>query len=222
MKNEMLTILLPVLVPYIAAVSKSFGVPLPSDLMQLTDGDILAVLTSGVFMGVGGAWLHTFTTSIKQSFGPDQILGAVARLVSENPIKDTAGPGAFRSLILLPLLLFSAVEAHAAGRAVLTWEANTEADLAGYKVYTGTASGEYGPPIDVGLTATPQSPTHTIELADGTYYFAVTAYDDSGNESGYSNEVGKKIDTASPKPPTGLRAVIARIIAVLNRLFGWG
>lgn len=254
MKNEMIMVMLPLLVPYltaalktglgklrssypiwfkpfrpllagalVAAVSKAFGVPLPSDLMQITDGDILAIVTSGVFVGMGGAWLHTFTTSIKQSFGPDQILGAVARLVSENPVKNTTGPGAFRSLILLPLLLFTAVEVHAAGRAVLTWDQNTESDLAGYKVYHRAADQEYGPPIDVGLTATPQSPTFTVEpLADGTYLFAVTAYDDSGNESGFSNEVSKKIDTSPPSPPTGLRAIIERIIAAIKKFFGLG
>lgn len=253
MKNEMLTVLLPILVPYltsalktglgklrgsypawfkpfrpllagavVAAVAKSVGVPLPSDLMQITDGDITAILTSGVVIGMGGAWLHTFTESLKESFGPDQVIGMVARLVSENPIKDTADPG-FRSLILLPLLLFSAVEAHAAGRAVLTWDQNTESDLAGYKVYMGTASGQYGPPVDVGLTATPQAPRHVVEpLADGAYYFAVTAYDQSGNESGFSNEDSKTIDSTPPTPPFNLRVLIEKIIAAIKSFFGWG
>lgn len=253
MKTETLTILLPILVPYVtaalkaglgklrnsyplwfkpfrpllagalvAAVSKAFGVPLPSDLMQITDGDILAVLTSGVFGGMGGAWLHTFTRSLKESFGPDQIVGMVARLVSENPVSGPRPPAPF-SIILLTLLLFSAVEAHAAGRAVLTWDQNTESDLAGYKVYMGTASGQYGPPVDVGLTATPQAPRHVIEpLADGTYYFVVTAYDQSGNESGFSNEDSKTIDSTPPKPPLNLRALIEKIIAAIMKLFGWG
>ncbi len=71
--------------------------------------------------------------------------------------------------------------------ATLSWSANTEADLSGYNVYYGTSSGNYGVPISVGNTI-----SHTITgLADGTYYFSVTAYDTSGNESGFSNEASK-------------------------------
>ena len=74
--------------------------------------------------------------------------------------------------------------------ATLTWNPNTETDLAGYKVYVGTASGTYGAPIDVGNVTTFQ----VVNLSQGqTYYFAVTAYDYSGNESGFSNEVSKTI-----------------------------
>jgi uncharacterized protein YjdB len=59
------------------------------------------------------------------------------------------------------------------------------ANLAGYKLYYGTSPGSYTVVIDVG-TAT----TYDIAgFAPGTYYFAVTAYDTSGNESSYSNEV---------------------------------
>ena len=69
---------------------------------------------------------------------------------------------------------------------MLAWDANTEPDLSGYKLYYGTASGTYGTPINVGNVT-----TYTVTgLTDGqTYYFAVTAYDSVGNESGYSNEV---------------------------------
>lgn len=125
--------------------------------------------------------------------------------------------------LLVILLFFCAVEVHAAGRAVLTWDQSTESDLAGYKVYMGTSSGQYGPPVDVGLTATPQAPRHVIEpLSDGDYFFAVTAYDQSGNESGFSNEVDKTIDSTPPKPPLNLRAMIEKIIAAIAKLFGWG
>ncbi len=67
----------------------------------------------------------------------------------------------------------------------LAWDANAEPDLAGYKVYVGTASRTYGTPVTIG-TAT----TYTITgLAPGTYYFSVTAWNGAGQESGYSNEV---------------------------------
>jgi hypothetical protein len=57
--------------------------------------------------------------------------------------------------------------------------------IAGYRVYFGVASHSYGPPIDIGNAV-----THDVAgLTNGqTYFFAVTAYDTSNNESGYSNE----------------------------------
>jgi len=80
--------------------------------------------------------------------------------------------------------------------ATLSWDApttNTDetelTDLAGYKVYYGTTSGVYDNVIDVADVT-----TYTLtDISPGTYYFAVTAYDDGGNESDYSNEVSKTI-----------------------------
>lgn len=64
--------------------------------------------------------------------------------------------------------------------ATITWDANTEADLAGYKLYYSTDRTFPDPGIDVGLVT-----TYTVDgLERGkTYYFAVTAYNTSGNES---------------------------------------
>lgn len=113
------------------------------------------------------------------------------------------------------LSFFLASPVLAAGKAVLDWDANTEPDLAGYKVYFGTASKTYGAPIDVGKVT-----TKTIEpLADGTYFFAVTAYDTSGNESLFSDEVSKTIDSTPPAKPNGLKVLIEKILAFLNKLF---
>jgi hypothetical protein len=68
----------------------------------------------------------------------------------------------------------------------LHWEANTEPDLAGYKVYMGTASKVYGAPITLGKVTT----FTTAKLTSGRrYFFAITAYDTANNESGFSNEV---------------------------------
>ena len=56
----------------------------------------------------------------------------------------------------------------------------TLTDLAGYKVYHGFASRSYDVTIDVGLTTS----AVLSGLQDGrAYYFAVTAYDTSGNQS---------------------------------------
>jgi hypothetical protein len=73
--------------------------------------------------------------------------------------------------------------------ATLTWiPPVTTTDLSGYRVYFGTVSGTYGQGISVGNVT-----TYTMTgLASGSqYYFAVTAFDDFGNESAYSNEASK-------------------------------
>ena len=80
----------------------------------------------------------------------------------------------------------------ATSSATLMWNANTDPDLAGYKVYRATASGAYGAPI-----ATLQGNV-TNYVAAGlqvgtTYFFSVTAYDTAGNDSMRSNEVSRSI-----------------------------
>jgi len=83
-----------------------------------------------------------------------------------------------------------------AGSATISWQANTEPDLQEYRVYTGTSSRTYGTPNPVG-----KETSYTVDnLEEGiTYYFAVTAVDTSGNESGFSQEVYKTIaDTHAP------------------------
>jgi hypothetical protein len=81
----------------------------------------------------------------------------------------------------------------------LAWDANTETDLVGYKVYYGVAPHIYGAPIVV--PGTPATPTYTLTgFAGGTYFFAVTAYNAS-QESGFSNEVSATI-LPNPPPPT--------------------
>ncbi|MHB9006173.1 MAG: fibronectin type III domain-containing protein, partial [Limisphaerales bacterium] len=68
----------------------------------------------------------------------------------------------------------------------LAWDANTEPDVAGYKVYWGTSSGQYSQQLSVGAVTTAQIP----DLAPGvTYYFAATALNTEGLESDYSAEI---------------------------------
>src|SRR5712691_7913145 len=68
----------------------------------------------------------------------------------------------------------------------LAWDANTEPDLAGYRIHYGTSPGSYTTTIPV----VGQNNARITNLqANTTYYFAVTAYDLAGNESLLSNEV---------------------------------
>ncbi|MCD4720922.1 MAG: fibronectin type III domain-containing protein, partial [Desulfobacula sp.] len=82
---------------------------------------------------------------------------------------------------------------------LLTWQANSENDISGYRVYYGTSSRNYGLPI-------PENGTEysITGLNSGvTYYFAVSAVDTSGNESGYSSpEIIKTISVADTTSPS--------------------
>ena len=85
----------------------------------------------------------------------------------------------FLRLLILAILFLFPMSAIAASLKV-NWNANTDSDLAGYKVYYGTTSGTYASSVNVGNTT-----TYTIpNLGTGkTYYVALTAYDTSSNES---------------------------------------
>lgn len=91
---------------------------------------------------------------------------------------------AFFSLLLAP---FGQIRAE---QVSLAWDANTEPDLGGYKLYYGTASRAYAQVINVG-----QSTQVTVtNLSRGeTYFFAVTAFNLQGAESDFSNEIDKTI-----------------------------
>ncbi|MEM7828420.1 MAG: fibronectin type III domain-containing protein [Candidatus Aenigmatarchaeota archaeon] len=100
-------------------------------------------------------------------------------------------------IILITAFIFLNASELLSGEATLFWEPPTTnedgtplTDLAGFKVYYGTSSGNYSQNIDVGNVT-----TYAVNnLTEGkTYYFAVTAYDTSDNESKYSNEVNKTI-----------------------------
>jgi hypothetical protein len=104
----------------------------------------------------------------------------------------------------LPILLCVTASVYALD-VTLAWDANTEPDLAGYKLYykTGSPGPPYGgtgategnSPIDVGNVT--QFTIHG--LSNGiTYHFAATAYDTENLESGYSNEVTYDANYSKP------------------------
>lgn len=66
------------------------------------------------------------------------------------------------------------------------WTANPEPDLAGYILYWGSTPGVYTSNVDVGNVTSYGLPS--ITPLQKWYYFSVTAYDTSGNESGYAEE----------------------------------
>lgn len=112
---------------------------------------------------------------------------------------------------ILCLIFFLSASTGLAADATLTWNSPTQnedgsplEDLGGYILYFGTSSGTYTQSIDVNNVTTYQ----LTGLSDGTtYYFAITAYDTSGNESTYSNELAM----TTPAPADTTAPVISNI-----------
>ncbi len=78
------------------------------------------------------------------------------------------------------------------GTADLSWDAVVSPDLAGYRVYFGTAPGVYFQVPGQGLDAGTLTSVAMGGFTSGTrYYFAVTAYDAANVESAFSNVVFK-------------------------------
>ncbi len=111
----------------------------------------------------------------------------------------------FGEILILAVLYLLLVPGVALSTSLqISWNPNTESDLSGYKIYYGNESGAYTSYVNVR--------NNTSVVVDGffegrTYYLAVTAYDYSGNESGYSPEVSVYI----PDNGTG----------ILDTLFSW-
>jgi hypothetical protein len=87
------------------------------------------------------------------------------------------------------------------GEASLTWGAVSSGDLAGYNLYrsnTSIGNVEGLTPVNGGSLLTTTSFTDTGVSNGTTYFYRVTAVDDSGNESGGSGEVQV---TPFPDPP---------------------
>jgi hypothetical protein len=87
------------------------------------------------------------------------------------------------ALMVLLLLL----PGHAYSEEVfLSWDPNQESDLSGYRIFYGTTSGSHSVKIEVGNTSTYM----LTNLESGkTYCFSATAFDTSGNESEFSEEI---------------------------------
>jgi hypothetical protein len=82
------------------------------------------------------------------------------------------------------------------GTAVLSWTpptTNTDGsplELAGFNIYAGTSSGN----LQLQTSVSALDTTFVVEnLAEGTYFFAVTAVSVTGTESSFSNIASKTI-----------------------------
>src|SRR6266513_2822615 len=140
------------------------------------------------------AWLLLNTASGTTTTETDTISASVTTsglaAGTYNAIITVTAAGSTTSPRQIPVSL--TLRAAIANQASLTWNANSETDLTGYKVYEGTASGSYGAPVAT-LPKTTTSYIATGLQTGTTYFFTITAYDSLGYESVHSGEVSKSI-----------------------------
>ena len=140
--------------------------------------------------------------------------GHIAYVSLASVLGDAYGTVALNLLDRTPPATPSGVNVTAGqSRIQLSWQTNTEPDLAGYRVYYRL--GQAGPPWD-GTASVEGSPSPVAVtgtnwllrgLALGTNYFvAVSAVDTTGNESPLSAPLQITTASAAPAPPTGVTA----------------
>ena len=119
--------------------------------------------------------------------------------------------------IIIILALLMATTAFA-GTATLNWDiptTNTDGtaltDLAGFKVYYGATTNIYTSVVTV---PSPTTNHYIMTLSTGTYYFAVTAYNTSGSESDFSNEIVKFVAGTRPSPPSHLTVAVTGVVLI--------
>jgi hypothetical protein len=88
----------------------------------------------------------------------------------------------------------------------VAWTANTEPDLAGYRVYFGKLQTQLKLAGDAGLRTSVRCSEAGATL-NGQWFVSVTAYDDTGNESALSQALPFELaGLAAPDPPPQLLA----------------
>lgn len=106
----------------------------------------------------------------------------------------------FRTIILALLL---SVLTGLGASVTLAWDPNPETNIAGYRIYWRIDGGTYSTNLFLAVTNGTTGTVSNLFLGI-TYKFVATAYNTSGLESDYSNEVTCTIP-GRPAPPQNLR-----------------
>ena len=93
----------------------------------------------------------------------------------------------------------------------LAWDASPSAGVTGYVVYAGKTPSIYDLAVNAGNVL-----AYSYDVPDEYHYWAVTAYNATGLESGYSNEVN---DLNRPEAPGGLKFIIISVMAGIGILW---
>lgn len=118
----------------------------------------------------------------------------------------------FMKRYLILLLLALAGVSSQGFEVTLAWDANSEADLAGYRIYYAEVGSTNVTVVEVGLSAEPRETIGSLELGKA-YEFYATAFNRAGLESEPSE---KLVFTVPPRPgaPKGLRVVVTVEVVV--------
>jgi hypothetical protein len=138
----------------------------------------LATTTAPEYLDAGAEFGKTYTYQVLAFAAVAPQKEAQSDLSGEKTIlyKDEFPPAAPAGLIATP----------SPATVELSWDSNTEPDLAGYRVYRATNGGAFEKIADV--NEIPAYSDHAVERGK-TYRYTVTAMDKSGNESSRSATV---------------------------------
>ena len=98
-----------------------------------------------------------------------------------------------------------AVGVNVGSNCVISWTANTEPDLASYKLFVGTVTGAYGPPQSITAPASQITCIVAGITTSGQKYITLSSLDTAGNESAKAVEVPFTLDSTAPAAPVGLK-----------------
>ena len=85
----------------------------------------------------------------------------------------------------------------------LSWNANTETDMASYNIYQGTTL--------IGTVNHPGTMFDILNVPDGTYNYYLSAVDTSGNESIKTDALTFTVNAKPPEKPTGFKARVKNL-----------
>lgn len=185
-------------VPSAPATASSSSTTLPlTNAVPMTKSAVGGLANTGTVSSISSGSHATGGRGLQRISGQLPVSQMMAPTVTVSPSappsapRQSSAPPSSEPLTTLPPQ--PASTSPGTGNATLSWTSNSEADLAGYKLYVGTAPGQYtyaGSPFVIGLMG-----SYTVSgLPIGqTYYFALSAFDSSGNESVLSSEVSKSI-----------------------------
>lgn len=177
--------------------------------MNLATGVAANSLVSATFSeSMRNSTLTTASVTVAKTIGGAAVAGTVSvtgNTVTFTPSTALAGSTQYTATVttvakdaagnpLAANFIWIFTTAAATTTAALAWDAITATNLGGYRVYYGTAPGAYIQAAGQGLNVGKVSTYTVTGLSRGKrYYFAVTAFDTSNNESAFSNEVYKDI-----------------------------